>query len=292
MDEPLTTRQRLRKWLVTGRVRVVARPLYEWLIAGELALEQALDSRQSAAIPADPTLLEKLTVVIKTFERPAILERLVQSIRRFYPTLSILVVDDSRQPLHLTEVQTITMPYNSGVSAGRREALAQVTTPYFFLLDDDFIFYRHSQLLPALALMEQHPVIDIMGGELVYLPFYRIIDYRQAPLLPTAAAPIHRPGSLIGGLPVYEKVANFFIGRTEQVRLVNWDPQLKQMEHVDFFTRARGVLTTVYNKELKCLHAQTPFDAHYMSHRENILLELAILKHRYEKQSQQPSTRL
>ena len=66
------------------------------------------------------------------------------------------------------------------------------------------------------------------------------------------------PGSFINGLPVYNKVANFYIGRTERIRLVGWNPALKRLDHADFFTRALGILTTVFNPNLKCLHAQTP----------------------------------
>jgi glycosyltransferase involved in cell wall biosynthesis len=288
-SEPLTARQRLRQWLVKGHGRLIARPLYHWLVAWELAAERILDNRRPAQETADPPLLEQVTALVKTFERPLILTRLVESIHRLYPTLLILVVDDSREPTYLENVQTLALPFNSGLSAGRRAGLAHLTTPYFFLLDDDFILYRHTRLLEALALMEQHPQIDIMGGEVVYLPFYRTIDYRHAPLLPTTAAPTFPAGSFIGRLPVYDKVANFFIGRTDRIRLVNWDPQLKLLEHADFFTRARGILTTVYNPHLKCLHAKTPFDHHYMRHRQNLMLEAAIIAHRYAKQTRHPS---
>ena len=40
-----------------------------------------------------------ITVVVKTFERPECLRRLVSSIRRFYPGIPVFVVDDSREAL-------------------------------------------------------------------------------------------------------------------------------------------------------------------------------------------------
>lgn len=49
-----------------------------------------------------------------------------------------------------------------------------------------------------------------------------------------------------------------------------WEPRLKRMEHADFFTRAYGILTTVFNPQLKSLRAPTPFDAAYMRTRMDL----------------------
>lgn len=128
-----------------------------------------------------------------------------------YPRLRIIVVDDSRRPTDAEGVETVVLPYDSGVSAGRREGLRRVSTKYVINLDDDYIFYRQTDLASALSIMESYPEIDIMGGEVIYLPFFKRIDYSKTTLYPTDAAPTLRPGSSIGGLPVYDKVANFFI---------------------------------------------------------------------------------
>ena len=74
-------------------------------------------------------------------------------------------------------------------------------------------------------------------------------------------------GSSIGGMAVQDKVANFYIGRTESIRRVGWDDRIKRLDHADFFTRAMGVLTSVFNPEFKVLHAQTPFNKIYMDKR-------------------------
>ncbi|MCI0394037.1 MAG: glycosyltransferase [Chloroflexi bacterium] len=282
-DQPRSYRQRLRHLLVNSRLRHVAGPLYNLVIAQELALQRRLDEAARRNRPAPSPHLADLTAVVKTFERPRILQRLLVSIRQLYPQLRVIVVDDSQQPLPQEGVETIILPFNSGLSAGRRAGLEQVTTPYVLFLDDDFIFYRHTNLEAALDVMKRQPKIDIMGGDVIYLPFFNRVDYSKAALFPTAATPTLPPGTRINGLPAYDKVANFFIGRAERVRLVNWDPALKRLEHADFFTRARGVLTTVFNQRLKCLHAQTPFDQGYMQHRHDKLMELAILQSRYHR---------
>src|SRR5206468_3533420 len=91
-------------------------------------------------------LVRELTALVKTFERPPILRRLVSSIKRLYPALRVVIVDDSRKPSRLPGTETIVMPYDSGISAGRNEGLKHVTTPYVLVLDDDFIFFRRTRL--------------------------------------------------------------------------------------------------------------------------------------------------
>src|SRR5205823_5665748 len=61
-------------------------------------------SSQSSGRPPrarGPPLSEEreVTVVVKTFQRPEALRRLVASIRRFYPDIGLFVVDDSEEPL-------------------------------------------------------------------------------------------------------------------------------------------------------------------------------------------------
>ncbi len=208
-------------------------------------------------------------------------KRLITSIRRYYPCLHIIVVDDSNSPLMIDEVQTIVLPYNSGVSLGRIEGLKQVMTKYILLLDDDFVFFRHTNLVNSLTIMEQFPKIDIMGGQVINLPYFSTVDYRNALIYPTKAESTFPKESLIGGMPVYDIVANFFIGRTDRVRIVGWTPELKRIDHNDFFSRAKGVLTTVFNKDLKCLHARNPYDSNYMKNRSETTQDLEILQNRY-----------
>jgi len=149
------------------------------------------------------------------------------------------------------------------------------------VLDDDFIFYRGTRLRAAVDRLARNARIDILGGQLIDLPYLR---RRQPPLhqiFPTSAQPLVPIGSSIDGLLVCDKVANFYVARTDRLRLVGWTPELKRIDHADFFTRALGVLVTVFDPSLRCLHAQTPFDAHYMAHRTDDHADRAILAARW-----------
>jgi glycosyltransferase involved in cell wall biosynthesis len=274
-------RRFVREWVVYGRLNGVARPLYDLLIRQELAVLRVVDALFPGPQLPDLEALDQVTALIKTFERPQAVKRLVASIRRFYPALKVVVVDDSQEPISLPGVELVTLPFRSGVSAGRREGLRAVQTEYVLVLDDDFVFYRRTSLGQAVAYMKAQPEVDIMGGKVVNLPFFTAVDYRNSPLYPTEARPTLPPGSQVGRLPVYHKVANFFLGRTERVRQVNWDPAIRKLEHSDFFTRAVGVLTTVYNEEMRCLHARTPFNTGYMKQRYDHVDDHILLWDRY-----------
>jgi hypothetical protein len=251
------TKRRLRARFDNERTRTLARGALAGVIATEIAVERLADLRRT---PLPPLVEGELTAVIKTFERPRELRRLVRSIQRVQPDLPILVVDDSRAPIELPGVEVLRMPFNSGISVGRNAALQELDTPYFLLLDDDFAFYRHTALATSLATIRGHPDIDILGGEVVNLPDFTTHDYSWVVYPDRGGSPRHPHGSEIADLPVRHKVPNFFIGRTETVRRVGWTEELKVMEHNEFFTRAHGVLTTVSDPRLRVLHAKNPFD--------------------------------
>jgi hypothetical protein len=265
---------------LNGTSRAIVGAIHGSVVAQELMLERLLDA-VTPRPTIDQALVSQLTALVKTFERPHVLRRLVRSIRRLYPTLRIVVVDDSREPVQLHGVDTITMPYDSGVAAGRNEGLKHVTTPYVLVLDDDFVFFRKTRLGPALAVMERHVDIDIMGGQLIDLPFFEKRAVPRGAIFPTDAIPVRPIGSSVGGLEVVDKVSTFFLARRSSLERVRWNADLKRVDHADFFTRALGVLTTVFNPELRCLHARTPFNTAYMRSRLDVAESLRVLEERY-----------
>ncbi len=56
---------------------------------------------------------------------------------------------------------------------------------------------------------------------------------------------------------------------------------LKRMEHADFFTRAKGVLLTTFDRSFCVLHARTPFDEAYMRKRLDLDEARAIVRQKY-----------
>lgn len=273
--------KRARQALVDSPLRRIGAPAHTALVMLELAADRA-----RPPLPVDRSLDDKLTILIKTFERPSVLDRLVASIRVRYPTVSIIVVDDSRIPSNIAGVQTIALPFDSGVSAGRQAGLDAVRTPLVMILDDDFVFSRATDLARAAAKIV--PPIDILGGQLIDLPMFRRKPPPLGQIFATPKRPLVPIGSTLDGLLVCDKVANFYIARTERLRLVGWDAALRRIDHADFFTRAVGVLVSVFDPSLVAFHCQTPFDRAYMSHRMNFQRDQLILAARWDERRERP----
>jgi glycosyltransferase involved in cell wall biosynthesis len=272
----------LRRFLIKGPARNGGRILFNALMSVELAAQRSLDIFQ---IPNEPLPARHITAIIKTFNRAQELTQLVKSIQRVQPDLKVIIADDSRIPTHFPGTTTLVLPFNSGVSVGRNAALDMVQTPFVLILDDDFVFYRKTRLAAALRLMQQTTWIDIMGGKVINLPEYRTNNYLDAVLFPTSSASVFPRGSLLAGLPVYDKVANFFIARTDSIRQVRWDPALKFVDHADFFTRAKGILTTVYNDQFSILHAKNRFDRLEPERVQNLIAARGLLWEQYYDKS-------
>jgi len=217
-------------------------------------------------VKKDRSDISDLTLIIKTFERPRVVRRLVASIFRHYPTANIIVVDDSQSPQKLEGVTTITMPYDSGTSAGRNAAIEKVDTNYILLLDDDYVFSRRQKLGLLIEQMNKYPNIDILGGRVIDLPFYILHDFHLKPVH-SSAEPKIPIGTLLGDNLVAHKVQNYFIARTEALREVPWNNALKTYEHTEFFNRALGKITTAFRDDMLILHARTPFNIKYLSKR-------------------------
>ncbi len=269
------------KKLSYGKLRPIFKILYRTLSMFQLGFERAGDLILSRS-NTDPSL-EQITAVIKTFERPEKLHTLVKSIKRLYPSLHLIVVDDSETPAHIDGVENIHLPYDVGVSAGRQAGLDAVKTEYVLNLDDDYIFNRHTDLLSSLKYLNSNLNVDIVAGRVLYLPYYTELDYRSNPLMKNDRSGIVPKGSDIGGLIAFEKTANFWLARTDRIRDLGWDKGLKRLDHADFFTRANGVLVTVYNPKMQLLHAPTHFNERYLVVRHDYIQDSKALQDRYEK---------
>lgn len=277
MTSGASLKSRLRQLLVQTPLRHAAGPIFEGLVAAELFVLESLDARTRA----ERCDLRRVTAIVKTFERPRQLQRLLRSVRARWPELRVIVADDSRRPVSVAGVRTVKLPFDSGVAAGRQAALDIVDTELTWVLDDDFVLGSASNPTAAVELLTRHATLDLLGGDVVDLPFGFQRGSPTDRVYPTQASPVTALGTRFGGAIVCDKVPNFFVARTERLRLVGWDERLRRLEHGDFFTRARGVLTSAFLPSFWCFHAQSPFDAHYMQYRDAIADDEALLRVRY-----------
>jgi GT2 family glycosyltransferase len=229
-----------------------------------------------------------LTAIIKTFERPACLDRLIRSIRRFYPRLHVIVADDGFQPSPRGDVEYLRLPPDVGLSVGRNALLAQVRTPYFLLLDDDLKFTDETQIEQLLAVARKTPG-TIAGG--TYLrckrKFGLWVQRRPQPYHGT----LERTGDQLALRAGWHSqqddhshcdlVHNFFVARADDIRqLGGWNPRLKLNDHVEFFVRVKGAgLRVSYCPNVVVEHWNTDSPRSYSQYRNRNFLALSFALH-------------
>ncbi|KAI5612182.1 beta-1,4 N-acetylgalactosaminyltransferase 1, partial [Silurus asotus] len=192
-----------------------------------------------------------VTIATKAFLRYDKLQDLIDSIRKFYPTVTIIIADDSEHPKPVTGpyIEHYTMPFKKGWFAGRNLAVSQVTTKYVLWADDDFIFTSSTKLEKMVDVLERTS-LDLVGGAVRevtgYTATYRHIISTEKGGEDGDCLHIRRGyHHALEGFPncvVTDAVINFFMARTEKVRQVGFDPRLARVAHLEFFIDGLGLL--------------------------------------------------
>lgn len=205
---------------------------------------------------------DKVTLIIKTFERPQCINRLIYSIRIMYPTIRIIVADDSRELRPIFGVEHLRMDYDSGVSAGRNLALSKVKTPYVVTLDDDFVFNDRTKLEKWLEILERTN-LDMVGGNVDGHPNYHASLHIVDDALVFKPEPVGQED----GFALWNIVLQFWMGRTEKVREIGgWDEEFKTVDHIIFFAKSIGKLKIGHCSDVGVGHMPIQ-DHNYYQHR-------------------------
>lgn len=211
----------------------------------EQVKQKLMDWKPSDKRTPAADLRASVTIMATTFERPRCVLNFIQSVRRFYPELKVLICDNSRTPLFPDgtalppDIAWLNLPdgFEPTVGAGRNHLLDRVKTPYFFLADDDHMINEHTDLHAMYRFLERRQY-DIVGGcqgrgdygtavfekknDVAYQYFYR------------------HHGLIEPGVVRCDRVSNTFMARTETVRRIRWEHRVYANEHAEFFLRASG----------------------------------------------------
>lgn len=202
--------------------------------------------------------LERLTLIVKAFQRIHVVEALLDSIDRFYcafgHALRIIIADDSERPVpprfpSRNAATWLRLPSDGGVSAGRNILFDHLQTPYLVPLDDDFVFTGRTRLETLVETMESHPHIDILAGTAVDRGkkprrICRTVCLRDGVLSRSTV-----PKATHGEIRYRNFVPQFFIAKSESVRGVRWREEYKiGGEHDAFFlyAQAKGLVAAEY----------------------------------------------
>ncbi|NXH60128.1 B4GN1 acetylgalactosaminyltransferase, partial [Rhabdornis inornatus] len=205
-----------------------------------------------------------VTVATKTFLRYDKLRGLIASIRRFYPSVTIVVADDSQRPEPLSgpHLEHYLMPFGKvrllrgdtgwGQGCGSPDrAHGGLAEPWCCgTCGTGAEVPKKGGHEEGPGAHPSAPLCPQVGGAVREITGYTT-TYRQRLSVRGGGAGGDclrtRPGfhHRLAGFPacvVTDGVVNFFLARTDKVRQVGFDPRLRRVAHLEFFIDGLGVL--------------------------------------------------
>uniref|UniRef100_UPI00398EA652 beta-1,4 N-acetylgalactosaminyltransferase 1-like n=1 Tax=Pristiophorus japonicus TaxID=55135 RepID=UPI00398EA652 len=205
-----------------------------------------------------------VTIATKTFLRYDKLRQLISSIRKYYPTVTIIIADDSDklQKIEGAFIEQYFMPFKKGWFAGRNLAVSQVKTKYLLWVDDDFIFAADTKLEKMVDILEK-TTLDLVGGSVREITSYSATFRHKLSVesggmdgdcLNIQKGYYHE----VEGFPdcvITDATINFFMARTEKMQQVGFDPHIARQGHLEFFIDGLGLLHVGSCSDVKVDHA-------------------------------------
>ena len=234
---------------------------------------------------------ENVTFIYKSFERQKLAKRLYKSIQSYYPGVKVVIADDSAKPLELTgeNLEIIQLPFNSGLSVGLNRALERVTTPFVVRMDDDQLLTPFTRIEKQLNFLKEHEEVDLVGILLNHLPKYRSLkneaelyykqpmNYAPKKLLIPHLTEIDETHIVVGKAP------NTFVARTDKIKEIGYDDNIRMIDHNEFFYRAAGNIVSVLDKTAFVLHFRNWFDTHYNKYRSDYQGDVVYIRGKMRK---------
>ncbi len=194
--------------------------------------------------------MNKLTAIIISFLRPAYTIGCIESLKKHYPEIQIVVGENADHNPELAEVckqygaKYVQLPYDSGVCVGRNTLMEHVETEYVLVGDDDFYYDEYTGVDRMLKFLENQKDFDLIGGR---VRENGILRNYQGSIEITGRHLINRPIKLEEAKYEIDSASklrfiktdltfNFFVARAKMVKAVPWDDEIKvAYEHESWF---------------------------------------------------------
>lgn len=223
-------------------------------------------------------------ILIKSFIRFDSLKRLIDGIIKYFPDVIVRIADDSipDRDLNLkpheqeilrkqlarrddlldfidgySNIHFYSLPFDTGLSAGRNFLVKKVQLPYFVIMDDDFIITKRTDLDRLYRVVTSKDNIILVSGGVDYGrhmmrigevtigkdgQYHKVLYGKNAPRIKL---------SDVECIPC-RLAPNFFIANIELFKRYNlwWEPDIKTYcEHALFFLRIPDSLEIYYTEE-------------------------------------------
>lgn len=243
--------------------------------------------------------MQNVSIIIGTLDREQALLACLKSIRKFYPTIQVLVVDDGNMDLQRIQekkkrlvsefqVKYYKLANDAGAGKKRNMGMKLAKTKYVVVIDDDFIFTGNTNLSAMQAILDRRPDITIVGGQVLdknghhgtrgsMLARGAILNedgsikfrYFHRIKLPKPVLDAVLMGSHEVMFYPCDFVRTFMMIREDH--RIQWDPDLKtNPDHIDFFLKImeRGHFKVVYCPQVSLKHKHPAPSAEYTQMRD------------------------
>jgi len=236
--------------------------------------------------------LSDLTIMVKSFMRPQILGRFLFSAGEYQDKLGVrfgcvLVGDDSDDETKVEIEEVVAharrqypdlnivyedLEFYLGCSEGRNRMIDVIKTEYFLYCDDDYVFDVECDIGDCVNLAIRMD-LDILSG---WCKNYHDLDgdYQvqnfvgHFDLSDPDCVNCYINANELFDFKYADYHTNFYVGRTNNIRQLKWEPTLKTEEHPEFFLRAcKANLKMAFTNKLYIGHHHPKNDPKYEAFR-------------------------
>ena len=213
------------------------------------------------------------TICIKTIYRQKLLDTHLTDIRKLLPNIRIIIADDSDEKYKLKNKQVINkfknieyipLPYDSGLSKGRNEAVKNVKTKYTILTDDSRVITDINEIYNLMIFLDENYKYSVIcanikeRGKFTYmfesihltddiskksinskLEINNILKKNNKIDVLIEKLNTNKLNLINKDLQLYETHigVNCFMAKTDILKKYPWDNKLKLGEHKHFFLK-------------------------------------------------------
>ena len=235
--------------------------------------------------------MQDVTLLFGTIARPMCVQRMIRSVRNYYPDIIVRVADQNGPTPEMErfyadyDVKTTYLPFDSGVSLCRAELTKLSDTEFILFGDDDFIFTPSTNVAAARNVLSSLPDVGVLGGSMIDIKTIErrgrlrkrrryeklmYIDEQSRGLLTIPIDFIKPKFANVNQEPVYfcDIVINWALCRRsvfDDERCL-WDAQFKSAgEHENFFLQLKkfSEYRVAYYPALQCDHLHEETDPSY-----------------------------
>lgn len=182
-------------------------------------------------------MIENVSIIITTFDRPRSLNTLLRSIKEHLPVPSrnVLIVNNGQEPISRQYGRVINLPYDAGISACRNAGIAECATQWALIMEDDFCAHAETSIQAMIDTAHRGKAC-VVGGK-VLKPTGEHIKYEFTHKLDEGALHLY-PIDYNLPCPPCGVISNYMLIEREAAIACPWDNEQKVIEHLDFFLSA------------------------------------------------------